>query len=119
MMKRILYIDDEEINLMVFKMTFENYFQIDVSDNPLTALERIKSENYDFIVSDMKMPHLNGLELIAEARKIQPHIPYYILSGFAYNSDIEKALEENVIKAFFKKPMDFDVIKDALDNQLQ
>ena len=115
-MKRILYVDDEEINLMIFEKLFEKYFQIDVSSRPLSALESIKSENYDAIISDMKMPVLNGLELVNEARKIKPHIPYYILSAFSYNSDIQKALDENVIKGFFKKPIDLKIIKSEIDS---
>ena len=104
----ILYLDDEEVNLFIFKANFKNKFNVITSDDPRKALEELKQHKDEIIVviSDMRMPVMNGLEFIEKARKIHDNIFYYILTGFDYNEEIEKALKENLIHKFFSKPFD-------------
>jgi response regulator RpfG family c-di-GMP phosphodiesterase len=102
---KILYVDDEEFNLMLFEAN------LDYKYNILTALEgysglELLSKNNDIkiVISDMKMPKMNGVEFIKNARNLLPHIIFYIISGFDITDEIQELLDNGFIKKYFKKP---------------
>ena len=113
--KTILYVDDEEINLYLFERSFENDFDIIPASSGPEALEHIKTneKNIDVVISDMRMPEMDGLEFIQLA-KAQLEIPYYILTGYEFNPELEEALDNNLIKMIFKKPYDSKQIKEVV-----
>lgn len=104
-MKRLLYVDDEETNLLLFEVSFANDFNIITAESGADALEMLKSAEFDIIVSDMKMPEMNGLEFILEVKKIKPDIPCYMLSGYSLDGEIDDAIENGLIIDFFQKPL--------------
>ena len=106
MKKKLLYVDDEQINLVLFKMTLSKDFDVVTSESPRQALDLVASTDFDFIVSDMNMPDLNGMQFIREAYKISPETSYYILSGYQENDEISKGIEEGLVKRFFTKPFE-------------
>lgn len=106
---KILYVDDEEINLMLFEANLDHKYNI------LTALEgnsglEVLSKNNDIkiVISDMKMPKMNGLEFIINARKLLPHIIFYIISGFDITDEIQESLDKGLIQKYFKKPFNMN-----------
>lgn len=58
-----------------------NHFEAEYSLNPREALTRLQRENYDLVISDYKMPDLDGAEFLQEARKINPDLPVIMISG--------------------------------------
>jgi len=112
----ILYVDDEETNLLLFRLAFENGREVLLANSPLEGLMKL-SENKHRIVavlSDMHMPQMNGVEFVNEARKELSEIPYFILSGYAFNEEIELALQEKKIASFFTKPFNKTEIESFL-----
>ena len=107
----ILYVDDEEINLLLFEINMKAKFNILTAKSGTKGLIQIK-ENSDIcvVISDMKMPEMNGLEFIKQAKKNNPNIHYFILTGFHINNEIEKALKEKLIINYFSKPLDINDI---------
>jgi len=113
----ILYIDDEEPNLLLFRITFEGSREVLVANSPEEGLKKLE-ENKDRIravISDMHMPKMNGVEFIEKAKETVNDIPYYILSGYAFNDEIDRALSERTIQKFFTKPFDREEIERHLD----
>ena len=106
--KKILVVDDEPDILMLMEDILDEFNIVSTTD-PLRALEIYKNEEIALVISDFKMPEMNGLELYAELRKLaldrSSPLFYMITSGFGDNTLEEKAYRVGVT-AFFKKPID-------------
>lgn len=106
-----MYVDDEAINLQLFEIVFKNYFQILTADSGTKALDKIKQyPDLKAIISDMKMPGMNGVEFIRHVRRILPDIPCFILTGFDMNEEIHEAIQSGMINKCFKKPLNKEEI---------
>ncbi|HKL07440.1 MAG TPA: response regulator [Bacteroidales bacterium] len=111
----ILYVDDEPMNLKLFEINFRKKF------NVLTAMSgdeglRLLEENgaIDVVISDMKMPGMNGIEFIKKAKNEYPDIKYYILTGFDITDEIAEALDANLIQKYFQKPFNMREIEASI-----
>ena len=113
----ILYVDDEEINLLVFEKNFENKFSIITANSGQEGLTYLNQyiDQIDVVISDMKMPMMNGVEFIRKARATYPDIAYFILSGFQYNEEIDQAVKNKEVLRFFMKPMNMEEITNAVN----
>jgi response regulator RpfG family c-di-GMP phosphodiesterase len=111
----ILYVDDEPINLLLFETCFKDKYTVLTS---LSGSEGLKvlanNSSVSVIVSDMKMPGMNGIEFIQEIKAINPKISCYILTGFNLSEEIAKALDEGLILNCFFKPLDIEEIENAI-----
>ena len=85
------------------------------------GLEQLKAHSSEIIVviSDMRMPGMNGIEFIRTARKEHQNIAYFILTAFSSNEQIEEALQDHVIHRFFTKPFNIEEIKKAIDEAIE
>ena len=113
----VLYVDDEEINLFLFDRCFRDFYTIVTAKSGEEGLVKLEAHSEDIIVviSDMRMPGIDGLEFIRRAKVKFENIAYYILTAFVINDDISKAVEEKSIDKFFTKPFDVDIIKTEVD----
>ncbi|GAB4238723.1 MAG: hypothetical protein Tsb0034_14440 [Ekhidna sp.] len=114
----ILYVDDEESNLLVFRIAFENSREVLLANSPEEGLLKLE-ENKDrvmAVISDMHMPKMNGVKFVDEARKLKSDIPYFILSGYSYDDEIDSALKEKRIKKFFTKPFNIREIERSFED---
>jgi response regulator RpfG family c-di-GMP phosphodiesterase len=112
----ILYVDDEPANLFLFEVSFQDIFKVHSAssgEEGLKLLEK-KSDEVKVVISDMRMPKMNGVEFIKSARNKYNNLIYFILTGFEFNDDIDKALEEGVILQSFTKPFDSTEIEKAI-----
>lgn len=108
---RLLYVDDEPVNLQLFEIVFKSNFQVLTAESGAAALDKIKQDpEISVIISDMKMPGMNGIEFIQQAKKNLPEIPYFILTGFDMNEEIHAALQNKMILKCFKKPLNKEEI---------
>lgn len=113
----ILYIDDEEANLLLFKIAFEGSREVLIANSPeegLRTLEKNK-DRIRAVISDMHMPEMNGVQFIEKAQESKNDIPYFILSGYTFNDEIDKALQQKKIQKFFTKPFDRSEIEHHLN----
>lgn len=102
--RRILYVDDEQVNLQLFRLTFQSEFDITTTDTPAEALKLLGNNTYSVIVSDMKMPKMNGIEFLAQASEIQPLTYRILVTGFLEDDSIETAVASGVINTMIHKP---------------
>ncbi|HAN77210.1 MAG TPA: response regulator [Bacteroidales bacterium] len=113
----ILYVDDEFLNLQIFKFNFGKKFNVLVADSGDEGL-RILADNasISIVISDMKMPNMSGLEFIEIAKRMYPSICFYILTGFGMNEEIQKAMDEKLINRYFSKPLNLPLIESEILN---
>lgn len=115
----LLYVDDELPNLRGFKTTFRRFYNIFTADNPMEAMDIVKSEKIDIVVSDHRMPHLLGTDLLREVHEYDPKIGRMILSGFIKRDELKEAVESFGIHGFVTKPWDFEDLKGLFEGLLQ
>lgn len=115
--KTILYVDDEEPNLFLFRANFEEKYRILTAKSGEQALTQLGEHHNEItaVISDMRMPNMNGIQFIKKARDLYNGINYYILTGYEFNNEIEQALEQQVIQKYFTKPFDTEEIAQAID----
>jgi two-component system, response regulator, stage 0 sporulation protein F len=111
----LLYVDDEELNLKLFEINFRKKFNVLTADCGEDGLDLLKLNPQTLIViSDMKMPGMNGIEFIKLAKKDFPHIRFFILTGFDITEEIADALNERLIHKYFRKPFDMKEIEESI-----
>jgi response regulator RpfG family c-di-GMP phosphodiesterase len=100
----ILYIDDEPINIQLFEINFKKYYDVYSATSGKEALDIIQNTTINFLVSDYRMPEMDGLELIKEVKKIKPEVKCYLLSAYP-ESEIRNYIgDNNFLDGFIAKP---------------
>jgi CheY-like chemotaxis protein len=80
---KILLVDDNKLGLSARRCVLEELgHRISTSSNGVDALEQFQNGKFDLVVTDYKMPKMDGLALIVEMRKIVPDLPVILISGF-------------------------------------
>ena len=116
---KILYVDDEEINVQVFMITFSSRFQVLTACNGMEGLEILnKNPDIKFVISDMKMPVMNGLEFIKEIKKIKNKLPCMLLSGYQQTEEIYEAITNGLIVDYMIKPFSKSKIERLIASQI-
>lgn len=101
----ILYVEDEEMLRQLFDETFSSYFKkIDYAENGEEGLRLYKENEYSIVVSDIKMPVMNGIEMIEEIKKIKPRQPIVVTSGYADTEKLVKLIQLGLTN-FIMKPV--------------
>ena len=101
----ILVVDDELMmrDLLVKILSREGY-RIDSVEDGIAALEHLKKQRVDLVISDMKMPRMDGLELLSAIKKNYPEIGVIIMTGFGDTYTVKDALllgaDEYITKPF-------------------
>lgn len=114
---RILYVDDEVLNLTVFQLTFKNQYEVITAKNGLEGLQSLDANPDVYaVISDMKMPEMNGIEFIKKANSKYPEKKYFILTGFSITDEIKQALDEGLILEYFQKPFNKALIQSSIDS---
>lgn len=113
--RTILYVDDEEINLMLFEINFKEKYHVIGTDSPVKGLQILK-DNHEIsvVISDMRMPEMNGIQFIKKAKKKFPRICYFILTGYDITDEIAEALNNKLINFYFKKPFNMKEIDTSI-----
>ncbi|MBN1953173.1 MAG: response regulator [Bacteroidales bacterium] len=112
----LLYIDDEESNLRVFKNSFRRDFGIFLASSADEGMKILDMEDIDVIITDQRMPGKTGLELLKEIHGQFPEIPPHrlMVSGFAAPHDIETAFKEYGLFKFITKPWEAEDLKQII-----
>jgi two-component system, response regulator, stage 0 sporulation protein F len=118
-MIKLLYVDDEPINLMLFEAAFSKKYDVITVDSGFKGLEVLK-DNQDIcvVISDMNMPSMNGIEFISQAKADYPDICFYILTGYEITSEIQESLSNGLILKYFQKPFKMPEIHNTIEENL-
>jgi two-component system nitrogen regulation response regulator NtrX len=122
-MSKILVIEDEASIRRVLKkiISEENdSYHIEEAEDGLLGIEMIKNNDYDLVLCDIKMPKMDGVEVLEKAKKIKPEVPIIMISG---HGDLETAVNTMRLGAFdyISKPPDLNrllnTVRHALENK--
>jgi len=118
---RIMVVDDDPALLEALPETLRlrmNGVTVDTADSAAAALDRIASQNYDAIVTDIKMPGMDGLALLSEIRARRPDTPILIITGHGEHALAVQALRGGA-NDFIQKPIDRDHFVASLRRAIQ
>ena len=115
MSNKILFVDDDPKLLKGITRQLDDDYDLDTALGPEEGLELVAEEGpYSVVVSDMRMPVMNGVEFLAKVREIHPDSVRIILTGFAdLNSTIQAVNEGNIFR-FLAKPVSSEDLTSAL-----
>lgn len=115
----VLIVDDEPAVLSSLRRLFRGkQYEIITESNPAEALKRIDSEQIDLIISDMRMPEINGTEILRHAADRQPGSVRILLTGYADLEDAIEAVNSGGIFRYLTKPWDNKAIVEAVESGL-
>lgn len=116
-MYRVLVVDDEKIEREGIKFLLsreEGEFEISEASNGHQALEILRNEEIDLLLTDIKMPHMDGLELAKKAKEEKEELQIVIFSGYNDFSFAQEAIRYGV-KEYVLKPVDPDIFSETLE----
>jgi DNA-binding NtrC family response regulator len=119
-MPKILIIEDEAaIRRVLGKILTEesNTYTVEEAEDGLAGLEKIKNEDYDLVLCDIKMPKMDGVEVLEAVKKIKPETPMVMISG---HGDLETAIQTMRLGAYdyISKPPDLNRLLNTVRNAL-
>ncbi len=110
--RTLLLVDDEENILRALKRLFRrDGYQILMANSGEQGLEILKENDVGVILSDQRMPHMNGTEFLKLAKEICPASVRIVLSGYADLESVTGAINEGSIYKFLTKPWDDELIR--------
>lgn len=117
MAEKILIVDDEPDMLKLLSMILREKtpYEITTTNNPVEAVELAKKGDFDLVITDLKMPGLDGLQLLEEIKKRDQDIPVIIITAYgtidAATEAIEKGGFDFITKPFKKEQILFTIEK--------
>lgn len=114
---RIMVIDDDQTIRDVLRDYLQElgYFVILAADG-LEGMDRIKQEQYDLIILDIRMPYVSGIGLVKIAREINPDIPVICMTGYGISP--EKIAAEEQVDLILSKPFELKTLSQAISKLL-
>ncbi len=110
-MKRLLFVDDAPEVLSAIRRSFyDAEYEVLTADSGMSALSIMKTTDISLVVSDLRMPVMDGYKLLSLIKKEYPHVIRIILSGYADEKLVLKALQKNIAKVYLFKPWENDVL---------
>lgn len=120
MIKRVLLVDDEPNILNGYKRHLRKQFDVEVADGGAQAIKRLENdEAYAVVVSDMQMPDVSGVQVLAHAAKVHPDTVRVMLTGNADQNTAIVAVNEGRIFHFLNKPCQPEQLAKTLDAGLR
>ena len=116
-MPHILIVDDNDTFLYAARELIQRErrgFVVDTAADAEQALSAIRRHHYDVVVSDIRLPGLQGLELLAECRRIRPETPVVLITGYG-DRELEEQAAQCGAYAFLHKPLAADAFCSVVD----
>ena len=119
MLNKIIYVDDEMLNLQLFQINFRAKYDVVIANDGYKALDLLEANTEaEIVISDMRMPGMNGVEFINKAKAKYPDKKYFILTGFDITEEIKEALDSGLILKHFRKPFNIQEIENTISEYL-
>jgi len=120
MSEKILVIDDEIDMLALLRMIIEDNtaYVVETTNNPSEGLKLLIEQDYDLVISDLKMPGMDGLELFDELKEIKPDLPMIIITAYGSIETSKDAMKMGIAD-FITKPFRKDNILFTINRVLE
>lgn len=103
MVKRILVVDDDRMNLARAKAILEKYYDVFLAESGADALTKLKGRRIDMVLLDIAMPGMNGITTFERIKEIAPDIPVIFLTASGLEEDVHSAINMGAVN-YLKKP---------------
>lgn len=111
---RVTVIDDDKENLTSIGRALTNLgFEVRLFNSPQEFISRIDDSGGDIIITDMKMPGFDGMEVIRKVKEVHPHAPIIVLTAFGTIGNAVRAIKEGATD-YLQKPIDMEELKGVL-----
>ena len=102
----VLYVDDEKANRVVFEQSLASDFRILTAADGQTALQLLEQHEDEIavVVTDMRMPHMNGEDLLRVVKERAPHIVRIVVTAYSDIDPILRAINEGLVARYILKP---------------
>ncbi len=117
MPEKILIVDDEPDMLKLLSMIIREKtpYEVTTTNNPLEALELAKKDSFDLVIADLKMPGLDGIELLDAVKRVDQDIPFIIITAYSTVEAASEAMKKGgfdfITKPFRKEQILFTIDK--------
>ncbi len=120
MPERILVVDDELDMLTLLRMMIEDStnYEVETTNNASEAVKILSEKDIDLVISDLKMPGMDGMELFDEIKDIKPDIPVIIITAYGSLEIADEAMKKGVAD-FITKPFRKDNILFTINRVLE
>jgi response regulator RpfG family c-di-GMP phosphodiesterase len=115
----ILAVDDETFVLNAYQRNLGDQFEIVTAESPELALEQMRSKQFAVILSDLKMPGMDGIEFLAKAKELQPDAVRIMISGHADMTDAINSVREAEIFRLLIKPCPTEELAQNLESAIK
>lgn len=111
----VLYVDDEENNLVSFKATFRFKYKVLTAISGIEAIEIVKKNHVDIIVTDQRMPGMTGVQFLEEIIKINPDPMRILLTGYTDMAAVIDAVNKGKIFHYLNKPWSEEELDETIN----
>ena len=115
----VLYVDDSSVNLILFKETFKNDYELILTEYPEEALKILEEREVQVLVSDQRMPNMSGTELLEIVAEKHPDVRRYLLTAFTDAETVIEAVNVGRVHGYIKKPLKSDEIRASINSSLE
>lgn len=118
-LRRILFVDNEESQILLMRRILARLdYDAEFANSANEALQILDNAEFPLIITDLKMPEMDGAELCRRIRKIKPEAFIYAFSGYLAEFDVEK-LEESGFDGYLNKPVEMKVLESAIEGAFE
>ncbi len=115
----ILYVDDEELSHLLFRAVFGDDYRVHRALSAHEALDILRRESIDLLITDQCMPEMTGAELLVEIRDEFPDIGRVMLTAYSDLDAIVQAVNAGRLDRYVTKPWDADELRGVIDHTLE
>lgn len=115
----ILYVDDEEHNLISFAANFRRRYRVLTAKSGMEGLDLLKKHEVEVVITDQRMPQMSGVAFAEAVAQVNPDIVRIILTGFSDMQAIVDAINKGGVFRYIAKPWDKEELKLAIDNAIE
>lgn len=115
----LLVVDDEDIVVSLIRDAFEDdNYVVKTASNGKDAVSLIEQHKFDLIITDVRMPNMSGIEMVEQARQIQPDVGVIFMTGYANLNSAKDAIKQGAFD-YILKPFELNEIRQAVRNGLK
>lgn len=115
----ILYVDDEESNLRIFKDTFRRKFNVFTAISAQEGIKILEKEKIDLILSDQRMPEMSGVEFLKYTFEKYPKTNRILVTGYSDIDAVENAINQARIFQYVQKPWEEESLLNTIEDALR
>ncbi|MBS1984704.1 MAG: diguanylate cyclase [Bdellovibrionales bacterium] len=115
----ILVLDDEPEILKAVARDLRRHAIVKTFEDPHAALESFRDTEYSLVISDLRMPEMNGLDFLAECAAVRPECPRLLLTAFADLADIHQSVNRAGLSLIMSKPWEAEDLQTAVTRLLR